>query len=1037
MRRRRKRSGSRVIKFSLYSDRLVASHFGKPFDEADVKSICGIGESAKKELTDIGRFGIGFKSVYAFTDKPEVHSGHEHFAIEDYVLPKAVPEIPLETGETKILIPFKDDEQSAYEDILNGLRELGPHTLLFLREIEEISWKVDDGSSGRYSRVNANGKKRNSRKILLTGKDGEEDGLEEEWLVFSRRVYDEGKNAGQVEIAFALNGDGDGVNKPSILKVNDSPLVAFFPTNVSTHLGFLAQGPYRTTPSRDNVPEDDTWNRYLVEETAKLLVEALRQLQEFDLFDVLAIECLPLDPPSQLIWNDADWSKWRFAPLFEAVKNTLMIEPLLPAYRGGYIAGENAALAGSQKLRELVSSDQLARLLRSERKLAWLSEEITPDRTSEVHTYMTSVLDIDEVTPEYLVRRLSLNFLEDQSDDWLKRLYEFLNGRKGLLPSFKSIPLVRLEDGTHTTASSENKPNAYLPGDTRTNYPTVRQNVCQSEEALDFLKSLGLGVPEPVDNIIENILPKYSGLDVNISDKEYEDHIQQILIAFDTDSLASRTRLTSALRKARFVSVVDAGKEKIGVFVMPADAYMATERLTRLFEGVPGVLLMDNSKECLRGERIRDLLRAVHAPEYLLPIPETPSLTDEEKAQLRIDRGWGRWDITRYRGETVKDYALRGLDALLEVLIDLPRDQASDRARILWDALCDVRSRRGDAVFRGEYSWFYRTDRHASFPASFIKTLNQTAWVPDKDGVLQCPRDVFFEETRWMEDPYILSRIEFKPAVIGELAKEAGVEPGLIDLVKRLGITEAQLRERFADLEDVSPDESSSNGEGGTLSAVSGQADEGPGPEASSDNGSHQPPMEPTKTEIAVFSSGSGREGRETTAGHTDESDETKTRGRWEFRSYIAVSSDEPNEESSGLSHEEKLRLEDRAIDLIISEEPDLQRTPTNNPGFDLMEVADGGEIVRFIEVKAMSGTLQDRPATLTKKQFECAQQERNSYWLYIVENAGDAQMASIVKINDLAGWAKTFTFDHGWKEVSQEAQIRLKVYQNDLGPDR
>ena len=62
-------NGSRTVTFSLCSDDLIISHFGKPFDVDDVRGVCGIGESTK-DLTDIGRFGIGFKSVYAFTDNP-------------------------------------------------------------------------------------------------------------------------------------------------------------------------------------------------------------------------------------------------------------------------------------------------------------------------------------------------------------------------------------------------------------------------------------------------------------------------------------------------------------------------------------------------------------------------------------------------------------------------------------------------------------------------------------------------------------------------------------------------------------------------------------------------------------------------------------------------------------------------------------------------------------------------------------------------------------------------------------------------------
>ena len=103
--RRQIRPRSRAVSFDLNENSLRVSHYGDPFNHYDVVGICGIDESTK-EVNEIGRFGIGFKSVYAFTDRPEVHSGREEFAIEEYVLPIAVPTIDRYVDQTVILIPF-------------------------------------------------------------------------------------------------------------------------------------------------------------------------------------------------------------------------------------------------------------------------------------------------------------------------------------------------------------------------------------------------------------------------------------------------------------------------------------------------------------------------------------------------------------------------------------------------------------------------------------------------------------------------------------------------------------------------------------------------------------------------------------------------------------------------------------------------------------------------------------------------------------------------------------------------------------------
>ena len=147
---------------------------------------------------------------------------------------------------------------------------------------------------------------------------------------------------------------------------------------------------------------------------------------------------------------------------------------------------------------------------------------------------------------------------------------------------------------------------------------------------------------------------------------------------------------------------------------------------------------------------------------------------------------------------------------------------------------------------------------------------------------------------------------------------------------------------------------------------------------------------------------------------------ESPSQGR-EFVSYIAVSRDDKEgSDPDDLTHQARMSLEEKAIQFIIGQEPDLSRTPTNNPGFDLAKVGPDGQPVRWVEVKAMKGTLFDREVTITRTQFEYAQKHGEAYWLYVVENAGDTERAEILRIKDPVGQARDFKFDRGWREIAQ-----------------
>ena len=133
---------------------------------------------------------------------------------------------------------------------------------------------------------------------------------------------------------------------------------------------------------------------------------------------------------------------------------------------------------------------------------------------------------------------------------------------------------------------------------------------------------------------------------------------------------------------------------------------------------------------------------------------------------------------------------------------------------------------------------------------------------------------------------------------------------------------------------------------------------------------------------------------------------------------YVGAHSGEEAPSPEGSAEADRRRaLEESAIAFILKCEPDWERTPTNNPGYDLEKIDHNG-VISLCEVKAMNGVWQGHRVGLTHTQFKTAQEYREAYWLYVVEHA-NTDSPNIVRIQDPAGKARTFTFDHGWREVA------------------
>lgn len=286
-------AGASEVVFEVSEDGLVIEHNGKPFTSDDVKAISYFGKG-KTDITKIGHFGLGFKSVFAYTASPRIHSGSESFEITDLYTLRTVP-LPadLRRNRTRFVLPFDHEVKrpayieagrlkkgtTARKEIAAKLAKLGPETLLFTRNLAEIRWQAD-GRPGHYLREERP-LVEGGREIFIVTASGEESCF----LVFDQPVDTGGSESSPtsrlVQIAYKLTRRLS--DEGAISPVVGAKLFVFFQTDKETHTGFIFQAPYRTTPARDNVPEDDEFNQQLVRQSADLLVESVQQLKKLKL----------------------------------------------------------------------------------------------------------------------------------------------------------------------------------------------------------------------------------------------------------------------------------------------------------------------------------------------------------------------------------------------------------------------------------------------------------------------------------------------------------------------------------------------------------------------------------------------------------------------------------------------------------------------------------------------------------------------------------------------------------------------------------
>ncbi|QUT05556.1 hypothetical protein KFK14_21775 [Sphingobium phenoxybenzoativorans] len=726
-------AGATWVRFSLDPDRIQFEHDGRPFDRDDIEGITGIGNTTKLDDSHkIGCFGIGFKSVYVITERPEVHSHTEGtplaFAIENLVVPRLVASEHRDPT-TRIVLPLRPDKaEITLERARDGLAASGPRSLLFLQNIKRLEW-VDGDRTGRADVTDNSDGIRSIRSVLPDGTSHRE-----RFLILSRSVEQhEQRKQYEVKAALRMNDGGE-------LVAEEAPtrLMVFFETQEITGLHFLIHGPFQLTDNRANIKLDDAWNAELIETLGNLVADTLPDLRDRGMLKRGVMELLP---------NTGDELPAIFAPIRSIIAKRFTAEPLIPSHAGSYVTAGNA-VRGPAELRELLGDEGLDRF-GGKASRSWI---VTGLRNSRTESFLT-MLKIEEWSyseffsaaqrafantklwyqSEVDARKAALGWFDGLPDDGTQRLYLALDTAfktQKRSASVGNLFFVRLEDGRRATpgaavlapADSALDPEAGQCDLYLVKSSLIRSGRGRGKDVEQFLRRVGVKDVDEKAYLQAIVRTQYSGDGPRPNRERHLQHMRRFIRWWKDHNDASLFAGKAIVRAGPNADYHDAD----AVYFSAPYLQSALDKVyDGTVEGRDRVALWDGYDKLKRKDLV-DFLTECGVEDGLSVVYTKIPYTHPYHSELK--HGFGS---ARHMGTgTDVDYKINAIDALLE---------RSDPAisRLIWDA---VRAHQPSIMFA---SYSPSQSRSAvQRPSTLAIALRDTAWIPAKDGTLRQPRTI-------------------------------------------------------------------------------------------------------------------------------------------------------------------------------------------------------------------------------------------------------------------------------------------------------
>ena len=813
---------SKTLEFYLTRNDLRVINYGGAFTEVDVKDLSDFEESHKGP-EHIGFFGIGFKSVFLVSNKPEIYSANFSFYYDDktLIVPHWIENISpsirkkldsLGEKGALVVIPFKDKKDN-YDLITQHLKKLSGSLLLYLNNLKKFvlngeEYAINDIGSNLFEVKDRNEEPtlwKSYHKILQIPRDmrdflGEDRGIKD----IDKRVKEKEK----IVLTFEVTKEGR--VKPNQM----GRLYAFLPTEVKTGFIFNIQADFSVNIERTALRATGRkWNRWLLSNVHRCISPIIQDFKNQPTVRTEFYKVLPLEDSERpeylnivkekideyirktnsILVKTRKSKKYPDGAMWVKPEQAVICEPRFQRLFDGkdlehvfgrrkyYVATDEIAVEGRRYIEEVVddelSFDEVLKLLRKSR---WISERKLKNRRNperwvgDLFIYFASELERIRNEASYWER-------SSKTNDFLRKLsnVKFILTEDEKLRKPEKIFLPPSED-------------IDIPSHLRKKYAIVNRKLVrylegrglksetergQRKKGLELLKQIASEL-SPVTIVKEIINPAFS-MD---NWREYTD--SQLIKYIDFIRKHEDCWITGRIK----VKVETDGGTRL--YKAPGELFLGTKYgnefdLDVLYKGYKdnNFVSLDYIRKLIESDSEKAKTQINSWKNFFInigvkEIPEIQKHAEESISREVIEKELAypedtvrsTFSTSSYPGYERKDYDLdNGLKKIISDCLNGVVKDSNRRLKILIRIL-DRRWGYYSKYLVAQYGWHGCNQSGRTYEplrlSSFAKILKDENWVPTKDGNHLKPEAVALGELKGIVDvpviDYKISNEDFK-----------------------------------------------------------------------------------------------------------------------------------------------------------------------------------------------------------------------------------------------------------------------------------